>query len=247
MQPMVNVPQGSGEGRKTGEWKRTRYFHLKIILKGYLFHWVEQLLTKAMCLASEVVWRGKEGPSTPGGKTQSENVQKCFYKQLTSCDVCIYSGGEKPAYFNLGRFLTFSPKAKRHPGGMGKETEWFRSCLQPGHWKIFALWNCHLLFLRISNFLWEFHWRWKRTWGNMRIWDKINSTLTTTEIILCWLGQERVPFTSELLVSFSVVVRHCMFCGQGAASSALLISAEHKKSRARTGRCYHSQNCVEAE
>lgn len=132
MQPMVNVPQGSGGGRKTGEWKRTRYFHLKIILKGYLFHWVEQLLTKAMCLASEVVWRGKEDPSTPGGKTQSEKVQKCFYKQLTSCDVCIYSGGEKPAYFNLGRFLTSSPKAKRHPGGMGKETEWFRSCLQPG-------------------------------------------------------------------------------------------------------------------
>lgn len=50
----------------------------------------------------------------------------------------------------------FLPPKQRQTGGMGKETEWFRSCLQSGYWKIFALWHYHLVFLRISNFLWEF-------------------------------------------------------------------------------------------
>lgn len=133
---------------------------------------------------------------------------------------------KNPAYFNLGRFLTSSPKAKRQRGDMGKETEWFRGCLQPGHWKIFALCRCHLVFWESVIFYENFskggkeH---KGAWGKWQIWDKTNSILTATETILHWLCQERVPFTSELLVSFSVLVWHCMFCGQGAASSTLLI------------------------
>lgn len=52
---------------------------------------------------------------------------------------------------------------------------------------------------------------------------KTNSILPDTETILHGLCQERVPFISELLVPFSAVVWHCVFRGQKAAFSALLM------------------------
>lgn len=40
-----------------------------------------------MCLASEVLWVGKEDPSTPGGKTQPGKVEMFFYKQPANSNV----------------------------------------------------------------------------------------------------------------------------------------------------------------
>lgn len=59
-----------------------------------------------MCLASEVLWSGKEDPSTPGGKTHPEKFEMCFYKQPNNCDVCSFPG-ENVVHVLIGQILDF--------------------------------------------------------------------------------------------------------------------------------------------
>lgn len=150
----------------------------------------------------------------------------------------VFTLGKKPAYFNLGRFLTSFPKAKRQPGDMGKETEWLRSCLQPGHWKIFALWHRHLeLVIFCENFT--------------KVWvEKNMRKMTDIRPTAYWLLQKQffMPVTGKSPFHFRTACP--FFCGGVAlhvlwpgSSFLSFVDIEHKKSRAGTGSCYHSWHC----